>query len=133
MAISVKHTCANLVMIVGTPRELFSGNISEQAIGAAETKLASYYGTASEPFKAILKRYHDRLVPIGGCCLMEREGTTSTFPITITNLPSNPPFVNSGVHNQFQYFAQAIDNKPKFDNKLYLVFMNMGGNPTRGN
>ena len=120
-------------MIVGTSRELFTGDINEQAIGSEATKLALYHGTASEPFKAILKRYHDRLVPIGGCCLMERGGTTSTFPITITNLPSNPPFVDSGVHNQFQYLAQAIANKPKFNNKLYLVFMNMGGNPNRGN
>lgn len=132
MAISVRNICANLVMVVGRADELITGDITETAIGAADIKLAVYGGNASEPFKAIIQRYQDRLMPIGAFQHMVRGSTSSTCPLQIVNLPSTRPFTDAHAHNKFQYIAQAIANKPKYTNNIYIVFLNLGG-PTRGN
>lgn len=126
MALSVNNLSSSLVVIKGVPAEFISGTISESAIATANDKLAVYGGTATAEFKEIVSKFKDRLVPIGGYCVMERGGTSSTFPITVLNMPANPPFTDANTHNQFRFLAQAIANKPKFSNYLYLIFLNVG-------
>lgn len=126
MALSVNNLSGALILIKGVPADFISGSISENAIGHANDKLAIYGGTASDAFKALLAKFKDKLVPIGGYCLMERNSTHSTFPVTILNMPANPPFTDANTHNQFRFLAQAIANKPKFSNYLYLIFLNVG-------
>lgn len=126
MALSVNSLSGALVLIKGLPADFVTGSISENAIGHANDKLAIYGGTASDAFKALLAKYRDRLVPIGGYRLMVRNETESTFPVTILNMPANQPFTDANTHNQFRYIAQAIANKPKFSNYLYFIFLNLG-------
>ena len=126
MALSINTFSSSLIIIKGMPADFITGMISETAMASSADKLALYGGTASDAFKAIVAKFKDALIPIGGYCVMERSGTKSTFPITVVNMPANSPFTDAGTHNKFQYIAQAIANKPKFSNYLYLIFFNTG-------